>query len=262
MKILTSMPGKFGDILWSLATVKHISNYYKTPVTFMIMPTYFSLRPLLESQSYIDKVLVNDEWLCTGSPHGDQPFLPQNSNAIEWEYDVVHHLGYRYHPGIMYQGKAVIDFLAFQHGLLLEEPVCPFIEVKSEPGNCIAYAFNPEYPNEKKRFWDIVNSTCGLPVVDVTKLPWHAAAEVINSAMCFIGDRSSNYVMAHGVAQKNIFIFEPNPSRDSLAFNNVFGNPHWPEHSGIPRSSPEHYSDICLLWLDKIKSERSTLCHA
>jgi hypothetical protein len=261
MKILCTFPGKFGDILWSLPTVRAISRNVNEPVDFMVMQPYLSLTPLLEAQSYINKVIVNDAWLCTGSPHGDQPWEPQNNNMLLTEYDSVVNLGYRYHPGICYIGKQVIDFLAHQQNITLEEQVCPFIEVKSEYGGGIAYAFNPEYPDEKKRFWDIINNACGLPVVDVTQLPWHAAAEVINSAMCFIGDRSSNYVLAHGVAQKAIYVYEPNPSRNYRAFHNVFGNDHWLESNCYPDNSPEQSAQVVVEWIDKLKSERLTLCH-
>ena len=258
MKILCSFSGKFGDILWSLPTVRHIARLYDTSVEFMIMPTYLSLTPLLEQQSYISKVIVNDAWLCTGSPHGDQPWCPQNDTEISWGYDKVFHLGYRYHPGIHYTGKAVIDFLAAQQNFILEEPVCPFIEVTSEPGECIAYAFNLEYANEKHIFWSKFKKAINLPVVDVTTLPWHASAEIIKSAIAFIGDRSSNYVIANGVAQKNLFTYEPNPSRNYRAFNNVFGNPHWTVYDNYGDNSPEQSADVVIEWMNKIKLERES----
>ena len=218
----------------------------------MVMPTYVSLLPLLENQSYISKAFVNETWLCTGSPHGDQPWLPQNSGELEWGYDKTYHLGYRFHPGIHYTGKALVDFIAGQHDFVLEEPVCPFVEGISEPPQrIIAYSFNQDYAEEKKRFWEIVKEATKLETVNVSNLPWHAAAEVINSAAAYIGCRSSNYVLAHGVAQRNIFVYEPHPHRHKDAFNNVFGNPHWHEEILPLNISPEVAACMMIDWMSK-----------
>lgn len=257
MKILTSFSGKFGDILWSLPTVRHISRVHGQPVEMMLMPAYSSLIPLLEQQSYISKAFVNEQWICEGSPAGDQPAIPQNHEALTWDYDKIYHLTYRHHPGIHYTGKSLIDFIAVQQGYELQEPVCPFIEVASDKEQFIAFAFNSDYASEKKVFWDTFSSQVKIDCVDVSKLPWHAAAEVINSAQAFIGCRSANWVIAHGVAQKNIFVYEPNSSRGSFAFSNVFGNPHWKDTNHNLILPPQHWtpekaSEAAIEWVSKV----------
>lgn len=266
MRILCTFPGKFGDILWALATVKQIAMENNTKIDFMCMPQYYSLLPLIQQQSYIEKAFVDEAWLCTGSPHGDQPFEPQNSKQYEVEYDVVVNLGYRSHPGIHGTGKSLIDFIAAQQGLTLTEPVCPWIEAGNKHIGYmeitkypwIAYSFNSDYKEVKDSFWkrfmECITDSVGVHnLINAGELPWDLAAKAISNSDCFIGCRSSNYVLAHAVAQKHMFIYEPHPHRNKIAWNDVFGNPHWKEEGSAITDSPEKAADMCLNWIRQIK---------
>lgn len=267
MKILCTFPGKNGDILWSLATVKQISKNYNVKVDFSTMPQYHTLLPLLNSQSYIEKATVNEAWLCTGSPHGDQPWNPQNAEELAWGYDQVFHLGYRYHPGIHgVNGRqmALIDFPAYLNNIEFSHPVLPFIDVEEnwKPKTSlpmIAYSFNMEYKPEKDKFLHDLERKCVTTLfVDVASMPWAVAASVIKNSDGFVGCCSANHVLAYGVGQKNIFIYEPHPHRHAFGqFGETFRCPYGKVETHPLGSSPEIASELAAERINIWKSEEN-----
>ena len=50
MNILATMPGRHGDIAWSLATVRALAEAYDEPITFAISGKYGSLKELIEAR--------------------------------------------------------------------------------------------------------------------------------------------------------------------------------------------------------------------
>lgn len=260
MKTLCTFPGKNGDILWSLPTVRQISRRQGIKVDFGIMPQYHTLLPLLQRQSYIDKAFVIEDWLCSGSPHGDQPWEPQNIDRFRLDYDAIYNLGYRYHPGIHGPQMALIDFVAYLQSIELDHPVLPFIEVEHEEfpiTNIITYSFNMEYKPEKDKFLGILRENChGVVFVDVSSMPWDLAASVIKNSNGFVGCCSSNHVLAYGVAQKNIFIYEPHPNRHSLGnFGGTFKCPYGKLYTHPFGSSPEVAAEIAIEQINIWKTE-------
>lgn len=247
MKILCTFSGKFGDILWSLATVRQISKNYGVKVDMGVMPSYKALVPLLKRQSYIAKPFTIDNWFCTGSPAGDQPW--EAPLDMLDAYDKVFHLTYRHHPN---GNQPLIDFIAQQQGLVLDKPVVPFIETVDYPPypqTYIAHSFNDMYKEQKDKFMECLSSNLGktglnsstqIEFFDITKSTWDWARYGVKYALAFVGCRSSNHVLAHGVGQKNIFIYEPHPHRHAQGtFGSTFTNPHWPEVYGPLNSTPE-----------------------
>lgn len=215
-RYLTSFSGKAGDILWSLPTVRAVSQLTGGPVDFCCMPQYKSLLPLLEYQPYIGRAFVVEDWKCTGSPHGDQPW--KAPSHVESGYEKVWHLGYRKPPDL-----PLIDFTAVQAGVELKPPVLPFLEAPectSTPAGekYVACGFNPGYKHLKERFRAAFDP--GIKVVDTETVPWLEAASLIKHAVCFVGCRSSNAVLAHGVNQQAL-IYEPDLARSG------YGRPWW-----------------------------------
>lgn len=237
-KVLCTFPGKFGDILWSLPTVRLVAEFMaQEQVDFGIMPAYWPLLPLLSTQKYIKKAFCIGDWVCEGSPFGDQPWHPQHEPA---GYDRFFHLGLRGHPGIHCPAMPLIDFIADQQGMRLVNPI-PFIEVliPKQRYDQIAYAFSDGAADLKARFMDGLMHE-GISTIDVSRISWMEAARVIRDSVCFVGSRSSNNVIAHGVGQKNIFIYEPEASRHASGpFGMVFGCPYDEEHTVPPNTSPE-----------------------
>lgn len=62
MKILCTFPGKFGDLLWALPTVRAISEAYGEKVDLAIAGAFGSILPLLRAQPYLGLVEALDSW--------------------------------------------------------------------------------------------------------------------------------------------------------------------------------------------------------
>lgn len=225
---LCTFSGKYGDILWSLATVKRLSWLFSEKMDFACMPQYSSLLPLIAQQSYIKNAYVIPNWILMHSNYGDQPWNPPDHMACiqtagvdrggfqcKAGYDMCWHLGYRQHPGRTMGGQELqlIDYDAWQQATALSPDPLPFIEtqpvISDEP--YIAVAFNTMYDQLKKVFYDNLESKSLLK--DVSQEPWTRAAALIAGAAGFVGCRSANYVIAHGVKQ-SIFTYEPHPARN------------------------------------------------
>lgn len=90
MRILCTNPGKFGDILWSLPTVRAISQSIGAPVDFATSNDYKDIIPLVDAQPYIRAARYYPEWALTETG----PCAPRVPPHVSNEYDRVVHLGY------------------------------------------------------------------------------------------------------------------------------------------------------------------------
>jgi hypothetical protein len=257
-KVLCTFSGKFGDILWSLPTAREIARKYFEPVDFEIMPAYESLTELITNQDYINCCSVNQGWHCEGSPHGDQPWLPQNHESLEHMYEHIYHLTYKSHPGIGGEYLPLVDFIAKQAGFPFVNNPIPFIDINTDNIDDefmhVAYAFNNDYKSEKDIFLETVIRSVNTKFVDVSKLSWQRAAEVIHTAIAFIGCRSSNWVIANGLGHRNIFIYEPNPARNKEGrFGFVFGNPYLWETSPSVSNTPVMAANQAIRYIHNLE---------
>lgn len=226
-KMLVTFSGRYGDILWSLASVQQLALHYPdVEIHFGYMPQYSSLQPLLEAQPYIKKAAPIKNWICTGSPFADQPWEAPVNEAEE--YTSVCHLTHRFHPS-----EPLIDATFRNTGLSdVMGGLQPFIYTTefTNKETVIAIGFNEHYGAQKKEFlqqltqwlWRLCPVESLRPhLVDTTKLDWKTAATEIKAAKMFIGCRSSQAVLAHGVGQRCL-IYEPAPERRP----SMFGSPH------------------------------------
>ena len=225
-KYLATFSGHRGDILWSLATARELAEMVGEAIDFGIMPQFRDMLPLLATQMYIDRAYAIDDWICTGEPHGCQPWQPpeQPGYVSSW------HLTYRAHPGINDVELPLIDYIAHQQGIRFKANPLPFLSNGHawRPGLAyVAYGFNPQFQKEKASFLGLLKYQCPhVDFVDTTELPWMEATSCIAHAICFVGCRSSNHVLAHGVGQK-VIEFEPHPSRNAYGhLGKVFGCPY------------------------------------
>jgi len=92
MRILCTHPGRHGDLLWALPTVRAISRSYDTPVDLMLSPPYSSpsFRRLLLRTPYVGNVFVNAAWAVQETA----PMTPREPPDWPEGYDHVAHLGY------------------------------------------------------------------------------------------------------------------------------------------------------------------------
>lgn len=242
---LVSFSGTYGDIAWSMPTVRAISEMIGKKVDFACMPQYESLLPLLQLQPYIDKAFVIKNWIREHSNWGDQPWMPPPNAGAGYERQW--HLGYRVHPNM-----PIIDFTAHQQGIKLKDPL-PFLTVPDvTKGRHIAYAFNYQYSIEKTAFFRELQQKLPAEYVDVTKLPWVEAAMTIKAAVGMVCCRSSNYVLAHGVGQQDVFVYEPHHWRN---MNPAFCCPYSREVVAPITVGPEKAAEIAASFLGKWLAE-------
>lgn len=221
MKVLCTFSGHYGDILWSLPTARELAKRHGGKVDFAVMTAFASLVPLLESQSYIGKAFGIDEWKLENECFGCQPWQSPNFNGRD-QYERVYDLTYKMHPHSM----RLAEWTARQTAeVALPNLWVPFIEVQAHAPvkNTVAYNFNPMYGDIKSGFLHGLKTALPkLEFVETGKLSWIDAASLLEDAICFVGCRSSNYALAHGVGGK-VLILEPHPMRGSPVFDFPFG---------------------------------------
>lgn len=101
MSVLCTFPGRYGDLLWALPTIRALSRRIHAPVDLMIAGEFRSILPLLQAQAQVDelyrpapylgRVWADPQW-AMGSTKAETPTPP----ALP--YDFVFHLGYRDWP--------------------------------------------------------------------------------------------------------------------------------------------------------------------
>lgn len=98
MKILVTHPGKLGDLVWALPTVRWLAETYKCPVDLWLERELAPLKEVLEAQGYIGKVFVDPDWVTVeGAPR--TPIVPPGlTDAIGTRWDEGFNLGYTEWP--------------------------------------------------------------------------------------------------------------------------------------------------------------------
>lgn len=97
MRVLCTMPGKHGDILWALPTVRAIAELAEEPVDLMVAAPYVTLVPLLQSCApYIRVCYGNTDWHVQDTAPMTPP-RPAMKGSMEG-YEKIVHLGYETWP--------------------------------------------------------------------------------------------------------------------------------------------------------------------
>jgi hypothetical protein len=96
MRILVTCPGKFGDLLWAMATVRAIAETYGGRVDLIISAAYGTIVPLLHQQPYLRDVVADSGWQVQDTA----PMTPRMPAWTTYDagYDRVFHLGYEGWP--------------------------------------------------------------------------------------------------------------------------------------------------------------------
>lgn len=100
MRILATMPGRYGDILWALPTIRAISEAYGVPVDVGMAPKYGSIATLIEAQPYVGVAGPLDYWAIEETAP-ISPRIPPDLRLLDGitrYYDAVYHLGYEGWP--------------------------------------------------------------------------------------------------------------------------------------------------------------------
>lgn len=97
-RILVTHPGKFGDVLWALPTVRAISEAHGEPVDFATSVQYSddSFRRLINKQPYVDIAFHIPGWMV----YDTAPMTPREPTPelLAKSYERVYHLGYEAWP--------------------------------------------------------------------------------------------------------------------------------------------------------------------
>jgi len=155
MQVLCTMPGKYGDILWALPTVRAIAQHLEEKVDLMVSAAYSNICPLIQEQFYINRCVANLDWI-ERPDGGVAPFAPYRPAAVDaddtkiffpadddgnpiGEYDRIIHLGYQRWPQNQLAYEIYLSAVA-QWGFALTTSLeldVPWIEVPPLPDDAM-----------------------------------------------------------------------------------------------------------------------------
>lgn len=96
MNVLCTFPGRHGDILWALPTVRAVSEAVGVPVDLQIAGEFAGLLPLLHAQPYLRTAMANDRWSLSAPEL--VPIANVGQPLTGSGYDYIFHLAYRGWP--------------------------------------------------------------------------------------------------------------------------------------------------------------------
>lgn len=200
--IAVSHPGKLGDVLYCLPTVRYLCEKYDTKADFFTSSYCTPLVRFLEYQSCIRKVVIPRDYVIRDAFCGVQPWempIPKDS------YQKVFQLGFQKEPD-----QALPDFIAQSIGAPTGLPISyDYLQYQTlaEPYMVIA-------PGKQLQFRDVLcevirRSTIPIVVIgardeclgegiDKTGLDFLETVSWIASARAFLGTMSSQLVIANG----------------------------------------------------------------
>ena len=240
MTILATMPGRFGDILWALPTVRLLAKRHDTQVDFTTSPRYDSLLELIQRQPYILETWTAARWNIQETA----PITPRTPPECDCDdYEAIYHLGYREWPKAPL-AATIRESVGYREDspLRMESPWITVIDACRETeGTVIAVGFSEEHIELKMgillglaaasteitwqlllppkplahRAWEWVE-VAGYPI-EYIETNWEQAADVIGNADLFFGCLSSLWVLANAVGTPTV-IMEPMVARHNPIF--------------------------------------------
>jgi len=234
MSVAVTFSGRYGDILWSLPTAREIAKIHGR-VEFFTMEDFASICPLLETQSYITKAACIPGWKMMGDGCGAEPHEHPPLSG----YDRIYDLTYPSFPT-----QPLIDWIAHTNNITFHESPIPFLEAAPAPPIDITVDF--KFPQKLDIFFmpflQKLQEKLGRTITyEVTaQHKWIEAAQAIRASTLFVGDKSSNHVIAHGFG-KPLLIYETARDRHNIIFKNPYGIEQMP----IPTGTCEHSQNIC-----------------
>lgn len=271
-KVLATFPGKYGDILWALPTVRALSEAAGAPVDLVIAGAYGSIVPLLARQPYLRRVWAMPEWVVQDTapiaPRVPPTALPGGQPIVEFEpgtYDRVLHLGYEGWPRspLPYETyatacDAVRDTPLYQRlAPDLDRPwiTAPFQWVaRPYP---VAVGFTDEHFELKFGIWQLLfrrevreapdrlglinlsHGTRWQAEAEYGGFDWETAASAIAQSEVFLGDCSALHVLACALGVPCV-LMEPAPARHHPIF--------WPFGTDGPRVTQVRGGDGQWTW--------------
>jgi hypothetical protein len=285
------MPGRYGDILWALPTVRAIAQYHNTrvhfltapEVHFLTAPEYESLIPLIRSQDYIQDAAADSDWIIQQTAPITPCGPPDHYQEFDWQYN----LGYTEWPE-----ESLPSYVYKQQlGRIYEDPPPlaldkPWIDVAYSPrDDTVAVGFNEDWCELKMgvlfaaaqllrdvtfvlltpmgftryREWASIlpNNIVWMPC------NWSVAALEIASADVFLGCLSAQWVLANAVGARTV-VFEPAEDRHHKIFwadrivNGVNQNHLVLGSDNLPTFDARHVASILEDTLQEVKHGKAS----
>lgn len=243
MRVLVTMPGHLGDILWSLPTARLLAARHNTKVDFIASPEFSAVLGLVQRQSYIQKTWIAEGWEVRDTEPREPPSYPCTG------YDLIYHLGYKGWPSesLPWEIQSYVrdDVEMPDRPLALEEPWVEPIETYPRRGGgpVIAVGFTeghielkmgillglvaalpditwrlllPHTETHRHRAWEWWPSISPSSI-EYCEANWEETATAIASADLFFGCLSAMWVVANAVGTKTV-IMEPTVARHNPIF--------------------------------------------
>jgi len=247
MTILTSCPGKYGDVLWAMPTCRTLAEHFGAPIDLVLSARYGdpSFCTLLAAQPYLNRVWADPLWQI--EERGSAPTNPWHFTP-EGDWDRVIHLGYQRWPQNVLPTETYLSAVSqLGHTLPPLDLTKPWSSVEPLPcPRSIAVGFTDEHFELKFGLAQLLSTTFVRQEED-DDLPqdngkyalwpsarqdsrWHReggcrscdwleAEKVISSCQAFLGDCAALHVLAVALG-KPCVIMEPSEAR----WNPIF----WP----------------------------------
>ena len=224
-RVVATMPGRFGDILWALPTVRALAERHDQPVELYVSKKYGdeSFLSLIRAQDYIEKAEAIEGWeVVETAPM--TPRVPPLGVSTD-EDCIFYHLGYPSWPSkpLPYDIAARVGVLVNLEKPWIEWPLTPQWLPEVVTG------WSPEWKELKAGISSYVrlNTTfqisClvphGSPYLDVDSVSadWIRTAAEVGAATLFLGDLSAPWVLAVALGTPAVIV-EPEPMRHNSIF--------------------------------------------
>lgn len=260
MKILVTHPGKFVDLIYTLPAVIELQKLFDCDVHFQTSKDCQPLIELLESQPYIKKAFVNEDYRLERFSYGCQPWkMPEPPG-----YAKIYHLGIRPDQNVRHLIEAPFEILKKEYGINLslnKDVKYLFLKKKFNYNYVVFYIFdeslvpvNQHTQDALSELWENVFKSLDVKFVIVSgpeekykceqfkgvriicSSSLLEAAQLINDCACFVGIQSALAAIANGLKVPRVIL-------------------HWYENAAPTGNNCEHFgimdpiSDI----LDKLR---------
>lgn len=228
-RLVATMPGRYGDILWSLPTVRALAEEHDQPIEFYVSKKYGdeSFLRLIAAQDYIEKAEAIESWIVEETA----PMSPRCPRLGVLGDDVwrIWHLGYPAWP-TMPLPYDIAKRARVTDKMMVHKP---WITVDARPDwdpNYLVMGWSSEWKELKHGLVDVVarssrrtyrthrwSAEVGSPYPCAQERNWEETANYIAHSTLFFGDLSAQWVLACALGTPAIIV-EPEPMRHHEIF--------------------------------------------
>lgn len=217
MKIAVTHPGKLGDAIYSLPTIRWLCEKHECKADFWTSSYCSPLKRLFEYQECIDEFYISPNYVIQHMGCGVQPW----EVPVEKNYDFVYQLGFKYHPDI-----GLSDFIAKCANAPLGMPIIyehPEFYMYEEKFICIAPRGDTTYIpliEEVHSKYTIVQiggkgDYVGQIGRNLTGFDMLETVSCLAKCIGFIGPLSSQLVLADGFKMPKLVWYPNTPWKES-----------------------------------------------